>query len=285
MPVPSLCLGCPRAIEITSRAGTPGVFMRVIGEHLPECSQTAYAMQQPLDDDLKEWFASAFRIGLTSDEVLDFFDCYLDLKNQRTGHVYTRDSYSKSAIRPILLDPPVPQQYREWCVEHWAQRMENARFYPTTVALRNIQQAVKRAGRVHTDDGVATYSMLRTESGVDSGDESLITGRKKLTDQRVIYWREQHCECASVKGATGKVCTNGPACTPFTAILQEQWQRDFARKNRHLLRTLFLDETHGVCERDTNCDSVFKHYSMFFFSFSFPYLTRVRPRCARFDMA
>jgi len=84
MPVPSLCLGCPRAIEITSRARSQGVFMRVIGEHLPQCSQAAYSRQQPLDVEVKDWFASAIRAGLTPDEALDSFDCHLDLKNQRT---------------------------------------------------------------------------------------------------------------------------------------------------------------------------------------------------------
>jgi len=136
--------------------------------------------------------------------------------------------------------------------------MQNARFYPTMVALRNIQQAVKRDVQICADDAVATYTILRTESGVESGDESLLAG-KTLTDQRVIYWREQHCECSSVKGATGKVCTNGPACTPFTAILQEPWQREVARKNRHQLKTLFLDETHGVRE----LDAMFMRCSLF----------------------
>ena len=138
MPIPSLCLGCPRAIEITSRAKTPGVFLRVLGEHLPQCSEPAYSMQRPLDNDVKEWFASTFRAGLTSAEALDFFDCHLDLLNQRAGHLYSRDlKFDEGAIRPILRDPPVPQQYREWCRTHWSERMRNVRFYPSMDILHN----------------------------------------------------------------------------------------------------------------------------------------------------
>ena len=260
MPVPSLCLSCPRAIEITSRAKTPGVFLRVLGEHLPQCSQPAYSKQRPLDEGVKEWFASAFRAGLTSAEALNFFDCHLDLLNQRAGHLYQRDqNFDQSAIRPILRDPPVPQQYREWCRTHWSERMQNTRFYPNTDALHNIQQAVRREGRLRADDGTSTYSILFAESGVASGDESLLCGTKKLTDQRVIYWREQHCGCSPVKGASGKVCTKNGACTPFTAILQEPWQREYARQNPELLTSEFIDETYGVYRSDAYCDSIFMH--------------------------
>ena len=230
------------------------MFLRVIGEHLPQCSQPAYANQRPLDSDVKEWFASAFRAGLTPAEALDFFDCHLDLLNQRAGHLSTRElKFDERAIRPILRDPPVPQKYREWCRTHWSERMRNVCFYPSMDALHNIQQAVRREGRVHADDGISTYSMLIAESGVQSGDESLLTVGKQLTDQRVLYWREQHCGCAPVKGVSGKVCTKSGACTPFSAILQESWQREFARQNPELLTTWFIDETYGVCGVDAQC--------------------------------